>query len=176
MRSFPLPSAVAQADGTLDVVWHDCRFRAGCPANDLVLSTSSDGVSWSAPQRIPLAPVSSTIDFFIPGLGTDPVAPGHLGLDYAYFAPGSCTTGACRLQIGFTSSLDGGRTWSVPRRLDADSIALPWLASTPDGRMIGDYLATSFAAGRAVAVFALAAPQIGTRFREAIFAASLPLR
>lgn len=173
LRSFPLPSAAVQADGTLDVVWHDCRFRPGCGADDLLLASSADGTAWSAPQRIPLAPVSSSASFFIPGLGADPTVPGRLAVDYAFYAPGSCARGACRLGAGFVSSADGGRTWSAPLRLDATPVALPWLAATSDGRMIGDYLAASFAAGRAVPVFTLAAPPLRGRFREAIFAASL---
>ena len=39
--------------------------------------------------------------------------------------------------------------------------------------MVGDYFSTSFASGRVVPVFALAAPPVGGRLREAIFAASL---
>ena len=173
LRDFPLPSAVAQADGTLDAVWQDCRFRAGCSANDLVLSSSSDGVTWSAPARIPLAAPTSTADFFIPGLGADPLTPGRLALDYVFFVPGSCAAALCRLAAGFTSSVDGGRTWRATVRLDALPMALSWLATTPDGHMVGDYLAVSIAAGRAVPVFALAAAPVRGRFRQAIFATSL---
>jgi hypothetical protein len=42
--------------------------------------------------------------------------------------------------------------------------------------MIGDYLATSFAAGRIVPVFTLAAAPVAGHFREAIFATSLQER
>jgi hypothetical protein len=42
--------------------------------------------------------------------------------------------------------------------------------------MVGDYFSASFANGRAVPVFALAEPPLGSRFREGIFAASLAVR
>ena len=42
--------------------------------------------------------------------------------------------------------------------------------------MVGDYFSTSFAGGRVVPVFALAAPTVAGRFREAIFATSLTSR
>src|SRR5205085_9483898 len=88
LRSTPLPSAEMDAAGTVYVVWSDCRFRVNCTANDLVLSKSSDGVTWSMPARIPVDPTTSTIDHFIPGLGVDPGTSGssaHLGLAYYYY-------------------------------------------------------------------------------------------
>src|SRR5262249_22014689 len=68
LRSSPLPSAEIDSAGTVYVVWSDCRFRTNCTANDLVLSKSSDGVTWSTPARIPIDPTTSTVDHFIPGL------------------------------------------------------------------------------------------------------------
>jgi hypothetical protein len=174
LRSFPLPSAVASPDGTLYTMWHDCRFRSGCGHHDIVLSRSTDGVSWSAPQRLPLVAAGSDVDTFLPGLGVDPADPSRLGLVYGFFRAGSCARGSCQLGFGFASSRDSGQTWSTPLRLDAIPMPLTWLPNTRDGRMAGDYFAVSFAAGRAVPVFALAAPPHGGRFREGIFATSLP--
>ena len=108
MRAIPLPSLDIDSNGTIYAVWHDCRFRASCARNDMVLSTSADGLTWSAPTRIPLAPASSTVSFFIPGLAADPLHPGRLGLVYAYFQAGSCRKGACLLGIGFAQSRDAG--------------------------------------------------------------------
>ena len=174
MRSASLPSVDVDANGTIYAVWHDCRFRPGCTENDMVLSTSTDGVAWTAPTRIPLAPVSSTFDAFIPGLAADPAHPGRLGLVYAFFTPGSCARGACTLEMGFTTSPDGGRTWTAQQRLDAQPMQMTWLARSEGGRMVGDYFSTSFAGDRVVPVFTLATSPLHGRFREAIFAASLP--
>ncbi|MDQ6839384.1 MAG: glycoside hydrolase, partial [Actinomycetota bacterium] len=45
LRSEPLPTAEIDGDGRVFVAWSDCRFRGGCTANDLVMSSSTDGVS-----------------------------------------------------------------------------------------------------------------------------------
>jgi hypothetical protein len=172
MRAISLPSLAIDGSGTLFAAWADCRFRPSCDANDIVVSSSSNGVDWTQPVRVPVAATSSTLDAMIPGIGADPSRPGRLGLVYAYYTPGSCAKGACMLGIGFVQSPDGGASWSRPLRLDALPMCLTWLAQA-EGRMVGDYFATAFAGGRVVPVFALAIPPTGGRLHEAIFAASL---
>jgi hypothetical protein len=173
MRAISLPSVAIDAAGTLFASWADCRFRASCSANDIVVSSSTDGVSWSAPSRVPVSPTSSSLDAMIPGLGADPVRPGHLALVYAYYTPGSCAKGACALGIAFVQSPDGGASWTKPLRLDVEPMQMAWLAEA-EGRMVGDYFSTAFAGDRVVPVFTLAiAPTGSGRLHEAIFAASL---
>ncbi|MDX6472144.1 MAG: hypothetical protein QOK22_960 [Gaiellaceae bacterium] len=176
MRALALPSVDVDSAGTIYATWHDCRFRASCAANDIVLSTSPDGgVTWTPPIRVPLAAVSSPVNAFNPGLAADPAHPGKLALVYAWFSTAACKAGTCTLGIGFTTSSDGGTTWSTPRRLDAQPFSTTWLPRAEGGRMVGDYFSTSFAGDRVVPVFALAVPPLPSgRFREAIFAASLP--
>jgi len=48
LRSPPLPSAEVDGSGKVYVVWHDCQFRTSCTSNDIVMSTSTDGATWSA--------------------------------------------------------------------------------------------------------------------------------
>jgi hypothetical protein len=173
MRAISLPSLAIDASGTLFASWADCRFRASCGANDVVISSSIDGAFWSAPLRVPLAPTSSTLDAMIPGLGADPVRPGHLALVYAYYTPGSCAKGACALGVAFVQSPDGGASWTQPLRLDVEPMQMTWIALA-EGRMVGDYFSTAFAGDRVVPVFTLAiAPSAAGRLHEAIFAASL---
>jgi len=173
LRAISLPSLAIDAAGTVFASWADCRFRPACAANDIVVSSSTDGSTWSAPSRVPLAPTSSTLDAMIPGLGADPARPGHLALVYAYYTPGSCAGAGCALGIAFVQSPDGGATWTKPLRLDPEPMQMDWLAEA-EGRMVGDYFATAFAAGRIVPVFTLAiAPSAAGRLHEAIFAASL---
>src|SRR5262249_5196486 len=103
LRSDALPSAAMDSLGKVDVVWQDCSFRATCSSNDLVMSTSADGVTWSAPARIPIDPLTSTVDHFIPGLGIDPATGGataHLGLTYYYYPQSNCTASTCGLYVG----------------------------------------------------------------------------
>jgi hypothetical protein len=124
------------------------------------------------PARVPLAPVQSTLDAMIPGLGADPTRPGHLGLVYAYYTPGSCARGACALGISFVQSPDGGASWTKPLRLDVEPMQMQWLPEA-EGRMVGDYFATAFAGDRVVPVLALAIQPTGGRLHEGIFASSL---
>src|SRR5207244_13540000 len=66
LRAPPLPALDVDRRGRLLLAWPDCRFRAGCFANDIVLSTSTDGLAWSAPTRSTSGPGS----YSTPGLGT----------------------------------------------------------------------------------------------------------
>jgi hypothetical protein len=175
MRAIALPSVDIDSAGTIYTVWHDCRFRPACAANDVVLSTSADGgLTWSPPARLPLLPATSGVNAFIPALAADPSLPGHLALVYSSDTAKGCVAGACTLSIGFAQSQDGGATWSAPQRLDAQPFSTNWLPKAEGGRMVGDYFSVSFAGGRVVPVFALATSPLGGRLREAIFATSLP--
>ena len=171
LRTDPLPSAQMDAAGIVYVVWQDCGFRVNCASNDLVMSTSADGTNWSAKARIPIDASTSGADHFIPGLGIDPATGGstaHLGLTYYYYPQANCAPATCALYVGFISSLDSGSTWSAPNAV-AGPMSLGWLPSTSSGQMVGDYIATSFAGGRAYGVFAVAKANSGTTFDEAIY-------
>ena len=159
LRSGPLPSAEIDSSGKVYVVWSDCRFESACAANDLVMSTSTNGTSWSAVQRIPTDLVGSGIDHFIPGLAVDKTTSGstaHLTVTYYYYPNSNCTSTTCQLDVGFSSSTNGGASWTATTQL-AGPMSLSWLPNTTQGRMFGDYISTSFAAsGKAIPVFAVA--------------------
>lgn len=162
VRTSSLPSAEINRDGTVYVVWQDNRFEPGGDANDIVLSTSADGTTWSPVSRIPLDPVGSNVDHFIPGIAVNPTSAGahtQLALTYYFDTNPSCTGSACQIQVGFSSSLDNGQTWSTPQAL-TDPMQLGWLAPTNQGSMVGDYISTSFLAGqqRVVSAFAVGFP------------------
>jgi hypothetical protein len=134
-------------------------------SNDIVMSTSTDGTSWTAPVRIPIDPTNSDADHFIPGLAADRSTSGtsaRLGLTYYFYPEALCSPSTCQLKVGFISSADGGQTWSSPTEV-AGPMTLSWLPDTNQGRMVGDYIATSFnASGLAHGVFAVAnAPTAG---------------
>jgi len=160
----PLPSAEIDAAGTVYVVWSDCRFEPGCPASDLVLSTSSDGSNWSPITRIPLDPIGSGVDHFIPGLAVDTsTSDGTARLTVAfYFYPvANCTSSTCQLDVGFSTSAVGGATWTANTQI-AGPMTLSWLPNTDEGRMVADYISTSFVGGPAFPAFAVAsAPTSG---------------
>jgi hypothetical protein len=173
IRSGPLPSAAIDGAGTVWVVWEDCRFRASCSTNDLVYSTSTDGVHWSAVTRIPTDATTSTVDHFIPGIGIDPSTSGttaHVAVTYYLYPVSKCTTSTCRLAVAYISSHNGGSTWNTPRTL-AGPMQLKWLPNSQNGLMVGDYIATAFNNGVPHGVFAVAAAKSGTTFSEAMFTA-----
>jgi hypothetical protein len=171
LRTDPLPASAVDGTGKLFVVWEDCRFRAACASNDLVLSTSTDGIAWTAPARIPLDATTSTADHFLPGLGIDPATSGssaHLGLTYYSYPTANCTASTCALNASFTSSNDGGHSWTAPVLL-AGPMTVSWLPNTFAGLMVGDYMSTVFAGGKAFPIFVSARANSGTQFDEAVF-------
>jgi hypothetical protein len=185
----PLPSAEIDRSGKVYVTWSDCRFEASCNSSDLVLSTSSDGTTWSPVQRIPIDTVGSGVDHFIPGLAVDKTTAGgfaHLALTFYYFTQANCSLTACNLNVGFVSSVNGGRSWSRNVQL-AGPMKLTWIAQTTQGRMVGDYISTSIVpfSDDATPAFAVAQPPTpatltcgdpGSTCNEATFTASPDLR
>jgi hypothetical protein len=156
LRSGGLVSADIDREGTVYVTWADCRaeFRCTAGVDDLMLSTSRDGTTWSVPMRIPIAALGSTLNPMLPGLGVDHSTArnsARLGLVY-YFYPNQvignefCTVETCQLETGFISSTNGGQTWGTPQTL-AGPMSLVWLPLTTQGFMVGDYMATSFVSG-----------------------------
>jgi hypothetical protein len=174
IRSGPLPSAAVDGAGAIWVVWEDCRFRAAptkCSTNDLVYSTSTDGVTWGAVTRIPIDATSSTVDHFIPGIGIDPTTSGagaHVAIHYYYFPVSNCVLSTCQLDVGFISSANGGSTWNAPVTI-AGPIQLGSLPQSQNGLMVGDYIATVFTNGLPHGVFAVATSLSGTTYNEAIY-------
>ncbi len=153
-----LASAEIDGAGKVYVGWADCRFRSGCSANDIVFSTSTDGQTWTAVQRIPIVPTSSSADIFIPGFGVDHATSGasaHLGVTAYFYPNASCSTSTCKLGALFISSTDGGATWGAPAKLFPSWISLTGLPNTTLGYMVGDYISTSFGSnGKAYPVIA----------------------
>jgi len=177
---FAFSSAGIDESGRIYVAWQDCRFRPKCSrdhlanggANDIVYSTSVDGVTWSPVHRIPIAPEKSSVDAFLPALAVDRSTEGsdaHMALTYYYYPDASCDYSTCKLDVGFVSSINGGATWSAPKELAAP-MSLSWLAVTDGGPMVGDYVSTSFTSdGLAHPVFVVAKPRNKTGFHEATY-------
>jgi hypothetical protein len=170
----PLPSAEIDKSGKVYVTWDDCRFEPQCNAGDLVLSTSNDGIFWSAVGRIPLDGIGSGVDHFLPGLAVDRNSIGgaaHLALIYYFYPDTSCTAPTCKLDVGFASSRNGGSSWSSHETL-AGPMQLSWLPNTSQGVMVGDYFSASIPPGSnvAVPVFMVASAPTGSTFHQPTFA------
>jgi hypothetical protein len=160
IRSGPLPSAEIDGAGKVFVVWEDCRFRSDCSANDLVYVTSTNGTTWSAVQRIPIDAVTSSADYFIPGVAVDKSTSGataRVSVAYYFYPNKSCTVATCQLSVGYISSTNGGASWGAATQL-AGPMTMSWIPNTTQGRMVGDYISSSYAGGTAHPVFAVANP------------------
>ena len=171
LRSAGLPSAAVDNTGNIYVVWPDCRFRASCAENDIVMATSTGGKVWSAVTRIPIDPATSTVDHFITGLGIDPTTGGataHLGLVYYFYPVSNCTQTTCKLEVGFIQSKTGGQTWTGKRTLHG-AMSLNWLPNTFSGNMVADYVTVSYAGGKAFPIFVVAKAKSGSLFSQAVF-------
>jgi len=56
-----------------------------------------------------------------------------------YFYP----KGSTQLSVGFISSANAGSTWSTPQTITS-GMSSTWAATTSQGRMVGDYISTSY--------------------------------
>ena len=169
IRSAGLPSAATDAKGKVYVAWPDCRFRTNCSSNDIVFSKSGSGTVWSVVKRVPIDPVTSTVDHFITGLAIEPGTFGttaHIGLVYYYYPVSNCGNN-CSLFVGFIQSSNGGGRWSPAQTLGGP-MSLTWLPDTFSGRMVADYAALGFGGSKAFPIFALAQAPTGS-FHEAIY-------
>jgi len=168
LRTGPLPSAEIDGAGKVYVVWQDCRFRTNCAANDIVMSTSADGISWSPVVRIPIGTTTDSQDHFIPGIAVDKGTSGgsaHVAVTFYYYPLRACSRGGCQLDVGVIASKTGGATWGAVTQL-AGPMSPLWLPNTSQGRMVGDYISSSYANGLAHGLFEVATLPTGTFSRD----------
>ena len=173
LRVPPLPSVAIDGGGTIYLSWTDCRFVAECNANGIVFSKSRDGVDWTAPVRVRTGGRGWTVNHFLPGLAARGSG-RHARIAIAYYSapePTGCNY-ACNAAIDawLSVSRDGGATWLLPQRLTSEAIRASWLADTGLGRMLGDYISTSWVRRKAIPVFPLASPPTRGSYQEQIFA------
>jgi hypothetical protein len=173
----PFPSTGIDKAGKIYVVWSDCSFRTGCSTNDLVMSTSTNGKNWTKAVRIPIDPLSSTVDHFIPGLAVDLATSGktaHLAVTYYYYPQADCNDSTCQINVGFTTSQDGGKTWTAGKNL-AGPMKISWLPGSQNGPMLADYLSSSYVNGKAFGVFMVAKAPSGGLLNQAAYTNKSPL-
>jgi len=161
-----LLTAGIDGSGKVYLAWVDCRFENGCQGNDLVITTSSNGTTWTPVRRIPIASFGSGIDYYVSVLGVDPSTSGstaHLGLVFYYYTA-NCVSN-CKLSVGFISSINGGVSWNAKMQL-AGPFPASWIAQ--GNNKVGDYISLSFSNGRAFPVFSLASSPSAGHLNEAM--------
>ena len=156
-RAPPLIAAEVDTGGRVVAVWQDCRFRPECDANDIVLSRSPDGITWSDPTR-----VTSGRNAVMPTIGVEP-GTGRLAIVYYALQRNG-------VDAELVTSTDGAR-WSAPRRLNPRRMPLEWMPQTTLGRMLADYIGVTWARGRPLVIYVLASPPRNGKLRQAIYAA-----
>jgi hypothetical protein len=155
-------SADIDATGRVYVVWLDCRFRdlgpdEPCARNDIMMTTTDDGIHWSPGLRIPIDPTTSTVDHFLPAIAVDPATSGasaHIGIVHYFYPEADCDVSTCELSVGFVSSFDSGSTWRAQQL--AGPFTNDWLPPGENGYRPGDYFSVSFVNGDAIALFTAA--------------------
>ena len=132
------------------------------------MSSSSDGKTRSAVTRIPIDATTSPVDHFLSGIGVDPTTSGanaHRTVVYYDDPTAKCTASTCQLDVGFTTSIDGGATWTGGVRL-----AGPMKAGrlSDNGPMVADHIGVSHSNGNPFGVFAGAQALTGTTYNESM--------
>ncbi|TML08270.1 MAG: hypothetical protein E6G38_08015 [Actinobacteria bacterium] len=172
LRVPPLPSVAIDADGTTYLAWTDCRYITECQSNGIVISKSRDGINWTVPARVPTGGRGTFVNHFLPGLAALGTG-SHVRLAVAYYSaptPTGCNYNCqSSIKAWLSRSDNGGRTWRAAQQLSTENVLSGWLADTGLGRMLGDYISTSWADGKPFPVFPLASAPIRGGFREELF-------
>ena len=115
-------------------------------------------MTWSAVQRVPVAPTTSSLEIFLAGIGVDHTTSGataHLGVSFYFMPTVNCGTSTCKINAGFISSTNAGSTWSAAVKMFG-AFRETGLANA-GGYFLGDYMSSSFGSnGRSYPVLASA--------------------
>jgi hypothetical protein len=135
VRTGGLPSAaIDPSTGRMYVVWQDTRFNPS-GLNDIVLSTSVNGQTWTAPQVV--NPRVSGLDRFTPAVA----AAG--GAVYVTYRTRAAKGTAPTVTQDFIASTDGGKTFGYERQIGPPTV-LQYAAvsdeSPPPVAFLGDYM------------------------------------
>lgn len=176
-RGGSLPSAAIDKAGKVYLVWAGCYFESNCATDDIVLTTTTDGLSWTPLQRIPLDAIGSGVEHITAGLAVDAETAGkssHLAVAYYYWPAAGCSPSTCQIFVGVASSTNGGSTWSHPQTVAGPTLATSW-ANTDQGFMTGDYIAAAISDNRAVTVVPTATVPNNQTLNQYMVGVSLPV-
>lgn len=143
-RAGSLPAAAIDLKtGRMYIAWEDGRFRKD-GLNDIVFSTSTDGVVWTPVKRVNNDSESSHIDHWNAMVD---VANGvvHIGYQQRYEPSGSVATARSPKGLSpyidtyYVDSHDNGTTWSSPLRVNALRADVGYAAFSRGGAFLGDY-------------------------------------
>ncbi len=146
VRDPGFPSAAIGDDGTIYVAWSDCRFEPSCALDDIVVSSSPDGQTWTQPAIAARADPATATSLVTPGIAVR--SWGHNSRKaIVFYAVGGtqCSKfsqpSTCSVTVGYTSWRRDG--WGAPVVLGW-RMRPSWFPCTPEGCMWGDYIAAAF--------------------------------
>jgi hypothetical protein len=111
---YPATSLAAGADGVADLAWSAGGYPD--PARVFLARSRDTGRSWTAPQPVPTPPGTADHDEFRPSIAVAPDGRVDLG-----WADQARDRDVGLLDVYLAYSVNGGRTFSKPLRLDAAS-------------------------------------------------------
>ena len=131
MRTGGLPAAaVDPSTGRMYVTWQDARFNTD-GVNDILLSSSGDGLHWSVPAVV--NPKVAGLDRFTPAVAA---ANGVVHVTYRTRGAGGT---APAVSEDYLASADNGRTFGRERQVGPPS-TLTWAAQAGGAAFLGDYM------------------------------------
>jgi hypothetical protein len=140
---------------TIHIVWQDIRFTLAAPLpifNDQIVIASSEdgGLTWSDPKRISSNKLTQAFTGSVE-VNED----GDIGVTYYDFTADDPAGTPLQTDYWFTSSRDGGATFSARRRLTERSFDMR-TAPFANGFFVGDYEGLTTAGERFLPVFVTA--------------------
>jgi len=143
-RAGTLPAAaVDQKTGRIYVAWEDGRFRSD-GLDDLVFSSSADGVTWTKVKRINTGGLGNHVDHWNAMIEVGPDGSVNVGYRQRNETPSDPTarsaTGLSKyVDTYFQRSTDQGKTWSSPLRVNKVRTDVGYAAYSRRGAFLGDY-------------------------------------
>ena len=143
-RAGTLPAAaVNPKTGQVYVAWEDGRFRTD-GLNDIVFSTSANGVTWSSPKRVNGGKGNDFMDHWnaMIDVGKDGVV--HVAYRQRDEHPHSPTARSAHgfsphIDTYYQQSSDSGAHWTAPLKVNKVTTDVGYAAFSRGGAFLGDY-------------------------------------
>jgi hypothetical protein len=125
------------------VAWEDARFRAD-GLNDIVVTSSTDGVTWSKVKRVNTGSLTNHVDHWNAMIDVSPDGTVNVGYRTRLEKPGDPTarsaTGLSRyIDTYFQRSTDHGAHWTAPLKVNRVRTDVGYAAYSRRGAFLGDY-------------------------------------
>jgi hypothetical protein len=132
-------AAIDPHSGKMYIAWNDGRFRTD-RVNDIVVTSSPDGATWSQPVRVNPGARDDFLDRWCPMIGVGDDGRVHVAYrerqEIEYFIP---ELFAQDIDTMYQESTDGGATFGPPLQVDSVTSDVGFGAVSRGGVFLGDY-------------------------------------